>query len=84
MLEMEEQFMIRHLYNEGLNISEISRKTGHDRKTVQKYIRKKGPTKHKKRQPKESILDPYKDYIKSRLEDYPLSAVRILEESKGN
>jgi len=80
MLEMEEQFMIRHLYNEGLNISEISRKTGHDRKTVQKYIREKGQTKHKKRQQKESILDPYKDYIKSRLEDYPLSAVRILEE----
>ena len=38
MITMEEQFMIRHLRNEGLNISEISRQTGHDRKTVRKYI----------------------------------------------
>ena len=80
MLEMEEQFMIRHLYNEGLNISEISRKTGHDRKTVRKYIQQSNLGKSNKRQSKGSILDPYKDYIVSRLEDYPLSAVRILEE----
>ena len=72
--------MIRHLYNEGLNISEISRKTGRDRKTVRKYVQQSNLGKSNKRQSKGSILDPYKDHIRSRLENYPLSAVRILEE----
>ena len=80
MLTMEEQFMIQHLHNEGLNISEISRQTGRDRKTVRKYIYEHKLRDHPQRQPRGSILDPYKDYIKQRLEDYPLSAVRILEE----
>ena len=80
MLSMEEQFMIRHLYNKGLNISELSRKTGHDRKTVRKYIHAEEILKNSKRKPRGSILDPYKDYIKERLEEYPLSAVRVLEE----
>lgn len=72
--------MIRHLNTKGLNISEISRKTGHDRKTVRKYIHAEEILKNSKRKPRGSILDPYKDYIKERLEEYPLSAVRILEE----
>lgn len=83
MLAMEEQFMIRHLKNEGLNISEISRKTGHDRKTVRKYIFETEPQSYKKRRQKESILDPYKNHIESRLGKYDLSAVRLLEEIQG-
>jgi transposase len=82
MLDMEEQFMIRHLINEGVSISEISRKTGHDRKTVRKYKLQKKPVKYKKRPPKGSILDPYKDHIKARLELYDLSAVVLLKEIK--
>ncbi len=80
MLSMEEQFMIRHLYNKGMNISEISRQTGHDRKTVRKYILAEEIRNHSNRKPRGSILDPHKDYIRQRLKDYSLSAVRILEE----
>jgi transposase len=82
MLTMEEQFMIRHLLNEGLSISEISRITGHDRKTIRKYKYKKEPLKYGKRPSKISILDPYKDHIKSRLEDHDLSAIVLLDEIK--
>jgi len=82
MLTMEEQFMIRHLLNEGLSISEISRITGHDRKTIRKYKYKKELLKYGKRPSKISILDPYKDHIKSRLEDHDLSAVVLLDEIK--
>ncbi|VVB55357.1 Uncharacterised protein [uncultured archaeon] len=39
MLEIEEWFMIRELHAQGLNITEISDKTGYDRKTD--YIIKK-------------------------------------------
>jgi len=35
---------------------------------------------HQIRKKRGSILDPYKDYIKKRLEEFPLSSVRILEE----
>lgn len=80
MLSMEEQFMIQHLQIEGLNISEISRQTGHDRKTVRKYMATDGFQTHQIRKKRGSILDPYKDYIKKRLEEFPLSSVRILEE----
>lgn len=82
MLNMEEQFMIRHLHNEGLNVSEISRQTGYDRKTIRKYILAEGIQEGSKRKPRGSILDPFKEHIRQRLEDYPLSAVRILEEIK--
>ena len=80
MLPMEEQFMIRHLHNEGNNISEISRRTGHDRKTVRKYINTQEIQNHSNRKPRGSILDPYKDYFRNRLVDFPLSSIRILEE----
>ena len=80
MLSMEEQFMIRHLYNAGLTTSEICKKTGHDRKTVRKYRNAEGPKTYSPRPKKPTLLDPYKDYIKERLEKFPLSAVRILEE----
>lgn len=61
---------IRRLWSEGRDVSEISRVTGHDRKTVRKYLqvdnfspeapapRAKGPSK----------LDPFKDYIDHTLE----------------
>ena len=80
MLSLEEQFMIRHLRNERVNISEISRQTGHDRKTVRKYVYAQDIKNNPERTPRGSILDPYKEYIKQRIELYPLSAVRILEE----
>ena len=82
MLNMEDQFMIRHLHNEGLTISEIRRQTGYDRKTVRKYIAADGLLQPSKRQPRGSILDPYKEYIQNRLKEYPLSAVRHFEEIK--
>ena len=73
MLEMDEQYMMRRPYEEGLSITEISRKTGYIRKTVRKYILKR---KNKRI----SEPDPYKDYINARLIQYNLSTVRIMEE----
>jgi len=40
MLKMEDFLMIRDLYNQGLNISQIAQKTGFDRKTVRKCHRR--------------------------------------------
>ena len=64
-----------------VNISSLSRQTGIDRKTIRKYLSSPRSHTHIFQKPKGSILDPFKDYLKTRLETYPeLSSVRLLEE----
>jgi len=71
---------IRTLIERGLNITQISKTTGHDWKTVQKVIKRiqtgqEAPIK----KPHPSMLDSYKDKIIQLLEQ-GLSALRIHEE----
>jgi len=80
MLKMEEFLLIRDLYNKGLNISEIARETGFDRKTVRKYIAARTPPTAQTRTSKPSKLDEYREYIQQRITEYPLSAARIYRE----
>ena len=81
MIDEEEWLDMKSMYKQGMSISEIARRTGHDRKTVRRHVtgdshlpryktRKKGPSK----------LDPFKEYIKGRIEEHDLSAVRLHEE----
>jgi transposase len=87
MIEEEEYLLIQDLAQEQeitrgkINISDLSKQIGHDRKTIRKYLLQRkspGELKIKKR---ESKLDPFKGYIQLRLEQFPrLSAVRLLEE----
>jgi len=80
MLNMEDFLMIRDLYNQGLNISQIAQKTGFDRKTVRKHLSARTPPSVQPRAGKPSKLDDYKDYIQNRITAYPLSAARIHRE----
>jgi len=64
-----------------VNISELSRETGFDRKTVRYHLYCESPPDTPCTRNKPSKLDPYKPYIRKRLEKYPrLSRVRIFEE----
>lgn len=64
-----------------LNISEIARRTGHDRKTVLKYVKSSSTPQSQRRKKTGSILDPYKEYIHSRIGEYSrISAQRIHRE----
>lgn len=56
---MEEWLLIRDLYSQGLNISELSERKGYDRKTVRKYLHLKTLPEPQKRPPKLRKLDPY-------------------------
>ena len=67
--------MLRDLFNEGLSISEIARQTGHDRKTIRKYINIETPPLRKDRPEKPGKLDPFKDYIIMRLNEHSFSAL---------
>jgi transposase len=80
MMEMEEIFKIRELRNQGLSIRAIRRETGHTRRTIRKYLNRVEPPVYTKRSSQPGKLDPHKDYIKTRLKNYPLTAVRLHEE----
>ncbi len=64
-----------------VNISELARETGFDRKTVRHYLSLDRPPETPRTRNKPSKLDPYKPYILKRLEKYPrLSRIRLFEE----
>lgn len=85
MLKYGELFMIHDLHRQGLKISAIAKRTGLDRKTVSKYLRWGiEPPVYGPRKPRESILAPYQEYLKARVEAYPqLSAKRLLREIRS-
>ena len=61
---------IRRLWSEGRDVTEIARVTGHDRKTVRKYLQMEdfSPEAPAPRPRGTSKLDPFKDYIDRTLE----------------
>lgn len=74
--------MIRDLNSQGLNVSEISRQTGYDRKTVKKYLDLKTVPQAQERERKASKLDPYKPCILEKLSSGPYTAARLYREIK--
>lgn len=73
---------IRSLMENGVSISEISRMVGVDRKTAKKYANLDTYDPFFRKERPQGKLDPFKEYVKSRLDKYPLSAVRIFDEIK--
>jgi hypothetical protein len=70
-LDVERWAEIRRLrFVERLSIREIARRTGHDRKTVQRAIRSERPPRYE-RAPRGSKLDPFKDEVERLLERDP-------------
>jgi transposase len=80
MLDLQDFLTLKNLHEQDLSYSEISRQTGFSRKTVRKYILSDAPPEAKKRTPKSSKLDDYKDYIIQRLKSYPVTASKIYNE----
>ncbi|AKB57047.1 IS21 family transposase [Methanosarcina barkeri] len=80
MLKMEEWLLIRDLYSQGLNISEISERTGYDRKTVRKYLQLKTLPEPQKRPPRPSKLDLYKPYLLEKINEKHYTAARLFRE----
>lgn len=79
MITLEEWVMIKHLYRQGVPKARIARELGLDPRTVDRAISSDEHLEREK-QSRGSILDPYKDFIKQRLEKYDLTATRILRE----
>ena len=71
--------MIRNLKEMGMSNREIARQLGVSRNTVSRMLRKTRIQEKKKRH-RGSKLDPYRENIRSLIDEHNLSAVRILEE----
>jgi transposase len=80
MLEMEEWLMIRDLHARGMNITQISKKTGYDRKTIRTHLNSTSIPEPPKQPKKESKLDNYKEYINAKLHEGPYTASRLYRE----
>lgn len=81
MITKEEWLDMQSMDRNRVNISAIARRTGHDRKTVRKYLRAgNDPPKYRARPRRPSILDPYKEYVRQQIDEHDLSAVRLLED----
>jgi transposase len=79
----EEWVDIVSLQRQGLSLRAISARLGVSRNTVRAALRREGPPSRQART-LPSKLDPYKDYLLSRLADYPeLSAVVLCEEIRA-
>lgn len=72
--------MLRDLHARGMNITQISKKTGYDRKTIRKHLNSTSISEPQKRPKKESKLDKYKDYIIAKLHEGPYTASRLYRE----
>jgi len=81
---MEEWLMIRQLYNKGVTISEIARRTGFSRMTVRKYAKSHHCPKYTRDKGVYSVLNPYKGYIENKLSEAPYTAKRLYREIREN
>ncbi len=71
MLEVRRWAEIRRMKEvEGLSIREIAKRTGHDRNTVRRALRRAGPPRYE-RPPRPSKLDPFRDEIRCLLQADP-------------
>ena len=82
MLSKEEFIVLKHYLGEGISKTAVARKLGISRMTVYRHAASnKTEMVYGPRSPKQTLLEPYKDYIRARLKVYPeLSAVRLLKE----
>jgi transposase len=64
---------------EGLSIHEIVRRTGHDRNTVRRALRREGPPVYR-RPPRPSKLDPFREEIKALLRADPRIPSTVIRE----
>jgi transposase len=68
MLTQEQAVEIRVLARRGVGLREIARQMGCSRNTVRRYLRDTGAAWYKQRTARGTKLDPFKEYLKRRVE----------------
>lgn len=85
MVKLGEAMGILELHREGLSVSAIAERTGKDRKTVRKYIRRGvAVPSYKPREAPPRVMDPYLGYVAERVTALPeLTVSRLLREIRA-
>lgn len=79
MLTVEEWMDYKDLAAQGCSVREIARRTGKSRNTIRRHLLERTPEPFQT-PVRLSKLDPYKEYVNKRYEEYGLSAIRLLKE----
>ena len=81
MLRVDEWVAIREMARQGMSLSEISRRTGRDPKTIRKVLEETTPRTHRRiERPRATKLEPFKGYILERTRQGCTNGVVLLEE----
>jgi transposase len=80
MLSSMEVTMIRSLADRGVTISAIARQMGIDRKTVRNALREPVASPTVAPETASSVLDPYKEFLRGRLEVADFTAQRLFQD----
>lgn len=92
MIEWERRVRLRHYLDEGYSQTEIAELLGMSRRTIYRWI-KSGeldrdldePPRYRPRPQKARKLDPYREYVRQRLEELPdLTATRLFREIQAS
>jgi transposase len=75
--------MIQELFGSGVSISEIARRTGHDRKTVRSVVNGPLMPAVKARPPRARKIDPFVTYLEKRIEQGVLNAEKLYQEIRA-
>lgn len=85
MLSKEDFIVLQHFIREGLPRKAIAHRLGVSRKTVQRYANTGAQPAYSLKSQRLTLIDPYKDYIRGRLEIFPeLTAKRLFAEIREN
>jgi transposase len=81
-VNLKELMMILELHRQGLSVSAISERTGHDRKTVRKYIQQGLVVpQYKPRVLRATLVGPFEPYLRERVAAWPdLTGERLRRE----
>jgi transposase len=80
MIDGEEMMDFKDLKRRGLTITRIAEISGRDRKTVRKYLERAKPPAYASRPGKPSKLDPFKPYVRTRMDQGMTNGVKMLAE----
>jgi len=83
MVKNGEFFVIKEMRLKGMSITQIAEETGRDRKTIRKWLLKETHENYPARKPRPSKLDPFKDFIRTRMAEGCQNARIIFEEIKA-
>jgi len=82
MMLRERSMHIKFMKQEGVTVTEIAHRFGFSRQTIYNHLNRKDPYP-KPREKRSSKLDPYKDYIRARVDEFDIPATSLLKEIQG-